>query len=403
MRIRSFLILLLLIPISFSQFFDFEMIGNYVLPGTILAVSALLGIAWMASDMFNNPQLKAWVKMELRSLVSAGVLLVLVYVLFFGTNSFASLITGEDNIGEAANIKLDSYMNVLKPAYEDMIRASHYVGIISGFGFTAPTFLWYASYNYVSSPHTGVRPLQTMIVQGAGSVSQVLFIYSAIKVLLQFFTTIVPTVILPIALSLRIIPYTKKIGTTLIALCIGAAIVFPISVILVGYFHDLAMVGVSLPKMDFGAFKQFGFPTIGWFCDGSGIIGVAKGFASISELGWGIISGFACCLMFPYACWAAFKACFEFTINVVFPLINLIYQGLFWIIALIDYNSFFGELDAGLIYNSLANFLQLTTYRVLMGFVDAILIIVLTIVTTKSVSEIIGGEAYLVGIQKLVG
>ncbi len=407
MRLRELLLLLLFISFSHSDFFSLEIVKDVVLPTTILLVSLMLGLAWMASDMFSNPQLKAWVKTELRSLLAAGILLVLVYGLFFGTNSAASILTGEPNVNAAASAKLDSFIADLKPAYNDMVYASHYIGVISGFGYTAPTNLWFASFNFVNSPHSGIRALQSMVMQGASSVTQVFFIYLAIKILLEFFTTIVPTIILPLALSLRFIPFTKKLGNTLIAMCIGAAILFPVSVLIVGHFHELALTGISTPELDFGPFNEFRFPNIAWFCGGAEtedepIVKIAKFFTSLSEIGWGVIVGLVCSVFPPcFICY--FQPCYQLVVNVIFPVINLVYSALFWIIALADFNSFFGTLDVPAMYNALADFLQIVTYYVLMAYLDLILIGILTIVTTKSVSSAIGGESYMVGIQKLIG
>ncbi|MDD5022868.1 MAG: hypothetical protein PHU63_01740 [Candidatus ainarchaeum sp.] len=397
------LLMILLFSSSFSYFFDLNFVSNYVLPATILAVSAGLGIMWMLSDMMANPELKAKVKMEVRSMISGGVLLVIVSALFFGANSTASILTGEPDVNSAASAQLDNFIQPLAPAFNDLVDASHYIGMMMGFGYSSPTNLWYASLTFVAMPHSGVRGLNSMIVSGAGAISGAIFIYSAINVLLEFFTAVVPYVILPLAFSLRFIPFTKKIGNTLIALCIGASLVFPVAVILTGYFHELAFKNIDPPDLNMGPFKSFHYPAVGWFCSDSDnpIVDVAKSFVNISDLGWGLIIGLIWCLATLPAC--AFMAGWNFAVDFLFPMLNLVWQALFWVVALIDYNAFFGDVDAGGMYDSLANFLEITIYHVFMAYIDALMVIIITIVTTKSISGAIGGEAYLAGIQRFVG
>lgn len=401
---RKFILLLLLIPLSFSYFFDLELVRDIIVPVTLVIVAAGLGIMWMMSDMFANPQMKAQVKMDIRSVFSGMVLLVLVLFLFASSDVVVSVFSGESNVKQSAEASLSSSSDALESAYYDLVKAAHYIGMIGGFGFSQPTPIYFFSFNFVSAPHGGIRGLSPMVMQGAGAISGALFIYRAIFVLLDFFTLIVPNVILPIALALRFIPFTKKIGNSLIALSIGAAIIFPISVVLVSEFHTRALSGIDPPDLDFAPFEEFHFPAVGWFCSNSdsSIINVAKSFVNISEIGWGIIVGIACCLAFPLSCPANFVACYQLVTNVIFPLATTIWQALFWVVALIDFQAFFGSVSVDKMYDALADFLQVVTYYVVTAYLDAILIAIITIVTTKSISGAIGGESYMAGIDRFI-
>ncbi len=407
MNYKYLLISLFIISLIYSAnpYFNLEDFQKYILPATILLVCAIFAISWALSDFFSSSELKAWVKIELRSFISGIVLMLLVITIFVGTNSAVQIFTGnsDSSLITMSISKLNGYNDILQNAYYDLIKASHYLGMISGFGYTAPTNMYFFSLSFMNSPHSGVSSLNSMIMQGATSISQAIFIYSTIIVILDYFLKIIPLVILPIALSLRLFPFTKKIGNTLIALSIGAAIIFPISVLIVSIFHDIAMEGVSNPVMDFSAFHSFSYPAIGWFCgDSNAIAEVAKTFAEINELGWGLIAGLICSAV-PPGFFAYFIPCFTFTSEVVYPTALGVYQAAFWGIALADYASFFGEVDVAGIYNSLAVFLENVIWHVLMCVIDSLLIIIITVVGTKSVSMAIGGEGYFYGIQRLLG
>lgn len=406
MSYKFLLIFLFVISVFLSadSFFSINDLQKFILPATILLVSAIFALSWALSDLFNSPELKAWVKIELRSFISGAILMILVLALFFGTNSVTYILTGQPDVSGAAINTLEGFTKPLEAAYSELVTASHYIGMAAGFGYSAPAWMYYFSYSFMNSPHSGVSALNSMVMQGATSISQGIFIYYTLIVLLDYFSKVIPPVILPIALSLRFIPFTKKIGNTLIALCIGAAIIFPVSVLLVSEFHNIAMKNIGTPTLDMEPFKSFSYPAIGWLCGGGdAVIGTAKAFIQVGEFVWGIIAGVACCAAFPPSCPINFVLCFTAASSVVYPITVGAYQALFWTIVAMDYNSFFGEVDVIGIYYSLSAFLETVIKYLLISVIDALLIIIITVVGTKSISMAIGGEGYFYGIQRLIG
>ena len=128
MRVRSLFFLILIITLSFSvgeTIFDLTLLNtdipfSAVVPAMILFMSAMLGIAWMASDTFALPQLKAWVKLEIRELIVGVILIVIVYAALFGIDStWPAIFTGEDDPYESAMNYVSSYKGDIIHLYKE--------------------------------------------------------------------------------------------------------------------------------------------------------------------------------------------------------------------------------------------------------------------------------------------
>ena len=391
------LLFLLSVPLAFSDsssssapsILGFDMFSA-VFPIVAMIMIVILAMLYMVSQMFSLPALNAWVKTEIREFIVGAIVIAIVLGVFFGTTGFVSVLTGKDNPEKAAQDAFKPVVDNLNEAYRDIIRVSQEMTLIAGYSYNFPALpLFYFTYTDLSAPYSGVGQVLSALSQTASAVSNSLMVYLSLSVLMQFFS-FASLVILPFALSLRIIPFTRQLGSTLIALSIGGYILFPSAIIIVGELHNL--IEIPKPNLSDGQISKLHMEIpagFGAFCESD-----IKWFAATGEIGW----GFAFCL--PCSPFGCFPVCFPLVTEVIYPAImesfQLIYGWTFYAAAKTM------DFDVGEIYDTLAPFLQEIGNLVVISYVDTILVALITIITVKGVSTALGGEYFMAGIQRLV-
>jgi len=235
MELKVVFVLLLLATVSFSTFLDDL---QYALPIVIMIMVLLLMSALMLSRTLSLPQLEAWVKTEIRELIIAAILFIIIYSVFAGADLYVGMLTGQEDYKTMTLVFTNNMITEAKEAYLDVMMANHYLGIVSGYYSSTTVDLWYAGVTFSGSPYSGFSIFMTGLSRAAQGLTTVIFIYTAISLFLEFFITLGPK-LLVLAFVFRFIPFTRKLGTTLIALLIGAYILFPVSLVLVQNFHGL--------------------------------------------------------------------------------------------------------------------------------------------------------------------
>lgn len=418
MNIKQLLFLLMLFSFSYSQTFDLNLVQNYILPVTIILVSALLGLSWMAADLFNAPQLKAWVKAEIKELIAAGLVLLIVYSIFFGTNTFTKILTGEDNYQDYAVDRLYEFRAQYIPVLDDLTVAQHYLGLLTGYTYSFAVPAFFVTFSTIQSPHTGAVPLSTMASQANTAVVNGLFLYSGIIVLLKFLVSSVDY-FLPLALALRIIPFTRKTGATLIALCIGAAVLFPTAIIVAAELHG--QISVSVPRLNTASI-EFDLPwDISAYCSSSGALGnmigalwppdpeeffalenvVPFGLAilKIGEMVYALIKCGLCCAATPWS----FFICYLTESFITYNIIVSVYEVTFGA-AFIGANIGSNVMGIDIIgaYHSLKPVFEGIVKLTVLSLVDILFIGIVTIIGTKNIALAFGGQPYLSSIERLL-
>ncbi|MEK6978788.1 MAG: hypothetical protein AABW86_01070 [Candidatus Micrarchaeota archaeon] len=388
------LLFLLVVPPAFSDssstpsILGFDMLSA-VFPIVAMIMIVILAMLYMASQMFSLPALNAWVKTEIKEFIVGAIVVAIVLGVFFGTTGVVSILTGKDNPEKAAQDAFKPVTSALNEAYHDVIRVSQEMTLLAGYSYNfAALPLFYFNYTDLSAPYSGVGQVLSALSQSASAMSNALMVYLSLSVLMQFFS-FASLVILPFALSLRIIPFTRQLGSTLIALSIGGYILLPASIIIVGELHSL----IEIPKPNLSDSQisnmHMEIPVgFGAFCESD-----MKWFAAFGEIPWGIIT---CIPALPYGFWP----CFELVTKVIYPdimeVFQLVYGWSFYATAK------FMDVDVGAIYDTIAPFLQEVGNLVVISYVDTILVALLTIITVKGVSTALGGEYFMAGIQRLV-
>lgn len=393
--LKKVLPLLFFIPLSFSGFVLVGMDNFFAITAPVcLIVITLLAMTYMASKALSQPQLEAWTKLELREFIVGMIVILLVISIVESANISLFYLTGYDgDLTSYAVSRLTSFANPLVSAYEDAIEASHHLTLLSGYSFSYPVSAWYFSFSFHISPYGGYSSLIVMLYHATQGLTNAILIYNAAALFVDFFSKSA-IVLLPFAMALRIIPFTRQAGTTLIALCLGAYFFFPFSVFLVSKFHDV--ISPATPIIADFSSMQVDIPLgFGELCKGW-----AKDFASIPGEIWGV----AICAPIAIACWAGYAACFaqcwQFVTSVMYPMVVMFGQlgyGMMLFMA-----NMMADKNITEIYYVLKPFLQAVNERVVLCYIDVIVIATITYVGVKSVSSALGGEYFLAGIQRLI-
>jgi hypothetical protein len=358
-----------------------------------IIVIVLLAIAYMLAETINNQQLLAWVKQEMRELIVAIILFVAVFALFNGDKPLISSLTGTNDYKAAAEGVIDDMIGRANVAYNDLIDAYHVVGMRSGYSTNvmAGYYLWVSA---GGMPSSGYSSFMIFFNQAAGGLANMIFLYQGVRTLLDFFLA-VGGQLMYLAFILRVIPFTRQLGSTLVALVIGAYIIFPFALFMMGPFHDL--ITMPAPNLPHSAIKnlEFYIPSGASFICGEWYVRLLVGM--FGEIGFALPP----CLLVAIATWGAgFQPCWEILTKIVYPIIMQILLPIVW--GLTIGISTFVVPDIGEDFDHFVPFLHDINNLVVVSYIDAILISIITIAGVKSISVALGGEYMLPGIQRLV-
>ncbi len=399
------LILLLISNISFAEHVDLAP----VVPMTAIIVAIFLAIMIMFSNVTANPQFNAWAKTELRELITGVVIVSVISALFVSSIGLSQAITGEDDyIGTSISIVDDMLSNAehgYDRAYQDIIRAAAKIRIAASYSPHVTIPIWFFSIMYSTSPLNGINPVFISLGTATQGLTNVIFLYEAIRLLLIFCRATVPTVILPLAFAIRLIPFTRKIGNTLIAVALGAIVLLPFSVILVGEVNNL----IDYPEARLSGDQLDDLDAKPWAMEFGAVFCALKPIRFIMSL---TDYGFAAVVCLPLLVFPpAYPACYTVVSQVVYPIImnviKIVQTAI--LLAWLVWADFASGADWGAgadwvstVFGILRPFLENVSNLVLTGYIDIILIAIITISGARSISTALGGEWQLPGIERLI-
>ena len=391
MRESKFIVfLLVLASLSFAGLIDNS---QYMLGGTIMLVIIILALLNMFASSLELPQLEAWVKTEIRELIAGAILIIIVFALFNASTGVVSILTGVTNLNSYTNTFFNNRIAAINTGYIALLKAFHYLGIKSGFSTSVGIPLYFTGISLGGAPYSGYGTLFLFLSQASQGLSTSLFIYEGMKVLMGFLVS-VASPLLYIAFIFRVIPFTRHLGNTLIALVVGAGILLPLSIILVAQLHT--MITIPNPDITDAAFENgIGTAPSGTFPKPVCSNLVVRTALQITEYGWVLI------FCTPLA-WIPgyFPICQNLIIWLLYP---LYFVSLFlgWGRQLLSLTYGSGT-TIGTAFDVLFPFLANVTKTVVLSYIDVVVVGIVTIIGTKSISSALGGEVFLSGIQRLL-
>ncbi len=416
-NMRWAIILLLLFGASFAAGTDVFLL---IFPFAVIIVAIILALLRMAADTFSLPGLSAYVKTELGELFAGVILALIVYAFIISSDQLSTLLTGQ-----SATMLAESHFESLVtqyyiPTFLGIIRIGTQLKAMISFSTNQAIPALWMSWGWTISSYGGLSPLLSSLTMAVQGLSNSILLYESVLLLLRFSSAIIPTIVLPLALSLRLIPFTRQAGTALTAICISVLVIFPWSVVFVDQIHSQDVVPYPNPVAG-GAVGRIisnlgiNFPSsevLEFLCQNHAF----RFFLQLNELGWvgvlcpptclaiaasvcaGTGPGYAAC--FGAAFWACFETCFWLIVLVDYPVTVLGAQLIYNTIGTSFINV--SSSQAGSIFDAMYPFMAAVNNLVMMGYVDAIIIGVFTIVGARAVSAALGGEWSMIRFQRLV-
>ncbi|MEW6528490.1 MAG: hypothetical protein AB1391_01230 [Candidatus Micrarchaeota archaeon] len=384
--------------------------------GGLLAVF-IIAIFYMASQFLQNPQLEAWTKNELKELMIAGITISIVYVaMSVSTGELLGTITGyadKSDLISGIETKFNEFENALLNDYNHLIKASNRFGMLSSYTYSQSAG-FIIMFGKTDAPLLGAGGMMQSLSILASSASNGILIYEAMKIFLKFFFDTSINYLLPIAFVFRMLPFTRKIGGTLIALALAGVFIFPFSMVLAATVHD--SVGVTHSQMTSPDFEKITLKLdnrITEMCTDSTL----RLLVSLSEYGWWAMICPIYCSIFAAACGPGAPACFAACIpptpggicfsSYVYPLYNYI-QTAYSIassIALVTSarNVVPNVESSGVIFDILTNKLIVpVSVAASLPLMEVVLVGALTVVGARSLSSALGGDIAISGLERLI-
>jgi hypothetical protein len=374
---------------------------TFAVPVVIMIVIIFLALTGMLANTISDPKLEAWYKTELREFVAGVALIVIITAAFISSNGVAIALTGEGNYIDASTGIIDDILSDSDTGFKDLIAASGRVRASATYAPYINVPLWYVSISYSTSPLAGIGMILGSLNLGAQALSNVIFLFEALRLLVIFMSVVGPKILLPLSFIARIIPFTRKIGNTLISVSIGGAVLLPFSIILVDKLNDT--IDYDTPQIaDLGKLNAF-LPSdiVEPLCETIPlrvILGLTDPLFSL------VIC--IVLIVIPIVGPALFSACYNIVFYVVYPLLNVIFQGAMTALLI----SWEGIMEAAggpeeyaeNVFGQIHPFLVEINNFVLVGYIDFILIAIITVAGIRSLSVALGGEWYMAGVQRLI-
>lgn len=372
--------------------------GVSILGATVLLMVITLASCNMIAAAFNMPGLEAWVKTEVREMIAGAILFAIVGVLVYAdVNPIAAALTvgATDNYKTSINSFVSSMQTKYTNAYYDVLGMSHYLTMSAGLATSLNIPIYYFGLTQSGTPAAGFGAFLVPVAHAAGALSNGMYIYALMKLLLDFFSAVsVP--ILPFAFAFRFIPFTRQLGNTLIALVIGANIIFPASIILIKDFHS--MIDVPTPSITGDAWSEMDTQIPG--AGGLDFICGRTEMRMLMQLGELALDIIVCIPVALATLGTGWEPCKQVIENIVWPIIQLILMIYIDVVLLIAQFAAGGDPDV--IFEAIFQFSTDTTGLVLVAYIDAIVVGTFTIVGTRSIASALGGEYFLGSISRLV-
>lgn len=370
-------------------------------PAVAVAVASFLGIATMVASATSDPKLEAWARTEVREYLGALLVIGVMYALFVFSNNIAAIIGGGSNYLTTSLGIMSGWIDGYDNCFEYLIRAAAKVRTGATYAPYLSVPLWYVGINYSTGPLQGAGILLMPLNMAAAALTNATFIAEGIRMLILFLLVVGPPILFPLAACIRMIPFTRRLGNTVIAVTMAGMVFLPVSVILAnalngtlgtGYPNPTALM--DLKSLDANPWAMTVFQPM---CASL----VLRAMLGMTDLLFALVV----CLPLLLTPWTAafYVVCYQLVQNVVYPIINVIFQlvntilVIAWEISLGD-----GSDYAIAAYTQIAKFLTAVNNLVLVGYIDFIIIGIITIGGARSLSSFLGGEWYMAGIQRLL-
>ncbi|MBD3397489.1 hypothetical protein GF412_00155 [Candidatus Micrarchaeota archaeon] len=408
-------LILLILSMSFASgpepHVGLPSLGLELIAFIAITVAMLLALSSMIGQSLQNSAITAWSKVQVRELIVSVILAVLIWGVVTGSNTMISAIflsTGEESLVDLGSSALDGLIGYQESLYHKVADAYLSVGVLQGTSYySVASALMYAYLGTGYSPTYGISILMGPLSVAANNLTTQMLTFKLVKVFLGYIEVVVPGFLLPIALAMRIFPFSRNAGNTLIALCLGGLFVLPISLMLVGEFFGATTFQYADVLDDSFKIDEMGATSstvnflkvyVGAVCKNYPL----RVFSELGEIFTGIIYGLA----MMWTCGPGAAGCFfEFFMKWVLQLWPYIitiaqaaFSGSFMVMMGIDEAVSDDPQLSSIVYKLIPAVTEVTAFSI----VSFVMIVFITFGGVRAISSALGGEQVLYGLSRFV-
>ncbi len=204
------------------------------LPLGIAIGVAIIALCYMASQLFSSEGLKAYAKIELGEIILSVILVLIVLAAFDSVPGTLSKVlnvpTSQFGVIEAGQALHDSLEVPLSRALDALVSNTFRLTKIISYNYNSQLGVPGISPMYSSSPGAGASPLMLQLQTGMDTTSMTLLLVRGVRVAAVFLDFAIRIFLLPLAIFLRFVPPTRKIGGMLMGIALAVHLVFPAAV-----------------------------------------------------------------------------------------------------------------------------------------------------------------------------
>jgi len=421
---KSFLILLsllLIIGVTFAT--GQSQTANMWLYYGITVIISLFFIAlyYILSTVTQSAQVAARAKQELWSVISTIFLGIILYTAIFGTDITAKLVGGDTDatLWTVVHDEVGYQFESLQKAFREFHRGYYYLGKLVGYSYTSTKNVFKITNFEFAMPGIGLSPIYGQYGQIFSPLSQAMLFIIGELVIIKFAIFAVPLFIFPFGLLLRVLPPTKKWGSTVIALGIGMYFVLPFSAVFTSLIYrsleGVAPIDDGVTAMQQNIIKDIGQPPFRTLiCGESFPINIIRGTASLGSFGFRVVTGCpTCCFIIspPFVNPGAYIACIGKCItgpSLCSTISDYMYMGIvptyqFALSGPIKNYVTVTNTDIEQITTTFAeDILPVVSYQWMLAVFLPVINFIITFGAIRALSTAIGGEVYLYGISKIM-
>ncbi len=362
----------------------------------IMTMAVLIGyfiaaLAFMASSLFNMPDLWAWAKAEVGEVSASawftggGVgLAVIVNEIVKTVGCGAYSLDGSCPYFTHASIYLDRLGGELLGILGIGLSGSLVTGLLSYFGLIIPIPIPIGpvtiTIQAMFTPFYGLNVVTQLIAIASNMTAFALFSVIAQKVLLEFIAQTMFSVFLPVGIVLRCFSLTRRMGSTIMAFAVGLYVVYPLTLVMNDWIYYQGSVG----RLEAGTVEgDFPFTASDMMDFISPFFG--PDFAACSGLGW---PAKIFCWIFEILFWA-FKVVISLIMLIVMQMVALYYV----------FASGPGDFTASFLDQYLV-IIPVAVQSMIPAFAFPVLDLIIVITAIRSLSPAIGGEIRVFGLME---
>lgn len=411
-RRASLIILLSLICSSLSFAADIELpsLGiEFVFLVALISVG-LVSLLYMLGTSLEMPSLTALAKENLKELIVGVIIVVLVWSIVFSTDTIVGVIFLQPSVPSLGADALDAHIEYLEELYLKTTDAYQTVAFYQGFSYFASIGLYYVYIGQGASPYMGVGALLGPLSSAANNLTIEILTFRLLRVFAHYIDGIFPDFVLPIALAFRLFPPTRKMGNTLIAICLGAIFIFPLSMVIVGdlwgdntsWSYKTAVQGQKFTFDEIGVgsgFMDFIIGVVDFLCGNVAM----RTILTLGEFFWSLVFALIYGLLgLPYFYAIYFVAGFNWFLWSLWPtIVTFIQIGIAGTILTV-FGIAMGASTGPLLTEIPEILLPAVVEATGVSIVSFFLICFLTFTGIKSISAALGGDYILYGVSRFV-